>query len=76
MVAASILIRDTDEEALSFIQQSSESSMLPWTIYGDEKSVIKQLKDLSELGVTDIMIDKYSDDDEFYRIDKVVEEWQ
>ena len=76
MVAASILIRDTYEEALSFIHQSSESSMLHWTIYGDEKSVIKQLKDLSELGVTDIMIDKYSDDDEFYRIDKVVEEWQ
>jgi alkanesulfonate monooxygenase SsuD/methylene tetrahydromethanopterin reductase-like flavin-dependent oxidoreductase (luciferase family) len=76
MIAASIVIRDTDEEALSFIMNSNEKNMISWTIYGSQESVESQIKELETIGVTDIMIDGYLEDEEYFRIDKMVKEWQ
>ena len=63
MVSLSILIRDSKKEAEDFIQSNAMGNGLGWTLYGTQDEVIGQIKDLSSLGVTDIIIAKINNDE-------------
>lgn len=72
MVAFSILIRDTDQEAQDFLSKSTEPGADRWTIAGSEKYVIQKLNELKSLGITDFLISKSMYDEEEHRVHKLI----
>jgi len=74
MIAISILIRDSKEEAENFIENNGGERAKQWTIYGDYNTVKDTLRNLNNIGVTDIIISKSEGDNQVYRVHDLVQE--
>jgi alkanesulfonate monooxygenase SsuD/methylene tetrahydromethanopterin reductase-like flavin-dependent oxidoreductase (luciferase family) len=74
MVAISILIRDSKEEAENFIENNGGERAKQWTIYGDYQTVRNTICYLKTIGVTDIIISKSEGDKEEYRVHHLIKE--
>jgi hypothetical protein len=62
LVSLSVLIRDSKAEAREFVQRNALGNGLGWTLYGTKEDVLEQIKELEELGITDILISKTTND--------------
>ena len=65
MVCAALVIRQSYEDAEEIVNQIEQKHQKAWTIFGTEKQVIKRIKYLESIGVTDLMIRTHRNDDEF-----------
>jgi len=79
MVEFSVVIRDSDEEALSFVSDHGvdghkKGDDLRWTIYGTKETVKAEIKKYYDLGVTDILISYLSGDNNISGIHQMVKE--
>jgi alkanesulfonate monooxygenase SsuD/methylene tetrahydromethanopterin reductase-like flavin-dependent oxidoreductase (luciferase family) len=54
MLSLSVIINDSEEEIKAMLDGSHGSNQ--WTIFGSKESVKEQLKDLTKLGATDLLI--------------------
>jgi alkanesulfonate monooxygenase SsuD/methylene tetrahydromethanopterin reductase-like flavin-dependent oxidoreductase (luciferase family) len=54
MLSLSVIINESEDEIKAMLQGSLGSDQ--WTIFGNKDSVKKQLKDLKDLGATDLLI--------------------
>lgn len=72
MISLSILIRDSKKEAEDFIRNNANGNGLGWTLYGTQKEVISQIKDLENFGVTDIIIAKIDNDEKEHLIHEII----
>lgn len=72
MVATSILIRDTDQEAQEFLFNNCGKGADQWTIAGSEKYVIEKILALKNIGVTDLIISKSMNDNQSDRVHKLI----
>lgn len=72
MVSISILINDSPEEIDQILNASPGSEQ--WTIYGDKDSVKKQIMDLKDLGVTDLLISSHLEDSKSSSIHYLIKE--
>ena len=68
MVSAALVIRDSNEEAERVVNEIEEKHQKRWTIFGTEEQVIKKIKDLESIGVTDLMIRTHRNDDKYHLI--------
>jgi hypothetical protein len=71
-VSLQICIRDTDEEAEKIKNEKYSGNQLKWCYYYSENTLIKKIKELESLGVTDLMITGLQDDPELYRVHQFV----
>jgi alkanesulfonate monooxygenase SsuD/methylene tetrahydromethanopterin reductase-like flavin-dependent oxidoreductase (luciferase family) len=79
MITFAIVIRDSEEEALSFIMKNSYGGVTVgagtnWTIFGPKDKVKKEIQEMYNLGITDIMISSNNMDENIDAIHEVVKE--
>lgn len=67
-----IIVRDTKEEAFEIYDDEPSQMMKDSTVYGTEEEVIKQLKLMKLLGITDILCSRHPKDFQENRIHSVV----
>lgn len=60
MLTVSIIINDSMEDIEKMLSTNSGSEQ--WTLYGNKDSVKKQIKDLMDIGATDLLINSHPDD--------------
>ena len=72
LVAGAMLIRETEQEAIDFLTTHNGERSIQWTIHGTAESVKKQILDLEQAGVTDLMISKNQYDNEHQRVHELV----
>lgn len=71
-VSIQICIRDTDEEAEKIKYSTYFGNQLKWCYYYSEETLFKKIKELKNLGVTDLMITGLQDDPELHRVHQFV----
>lgn len=71
-VSLQICIRDTDEEAEKIKHKTYSGDQLKWCYYYSEDTLIKKIKDLEDMGVTDLMITGLQNDPEINRVHQFV----
>ena len=71
-VSLQICIRDTDEEAENIKNNLYKDGRSKWCYYYSEKTLIKKIEELEEMGVTDLMITCMPFDPEVDRVHKFV----
>jgi len=76
MVSAALIIRDTYEEAERIVNEIDHKHQKEWTIFGTERQVIKKIKYLESIGVTDLMIRTHRNDDQYNLIHDLVKKNQ
>jgi alkanesulfonate monooxygenase SsuD/methylene tetrahydromethanopterin reductase-like flavin-dependent oxidoreductase (luciferase family) len=74
IVSLSVLIRDSKDEAFNFIKENASGGALNWTIYGTREEVKEELLNLSNLGVTDILISQTQKDEKVYLVHDLIRE--
>ena len=74
MVCAALVIRQSYKEAEEFVNQIEQKHQKRWTIFGTEKQVIKRIKYLESIGVTDLLIRSHKDDAQVNLIHDLVKE--
>lgn len=74
MVALCVVVRDTDEIAENFVNNPVDGWQKKWTIYGSSESVKKKLMDLSNIGITDIIINAHPVDEQVELVHKLISE--
>lgn len=72
MVSVSILINDSPEAIKQILNASPGSEQ--WTIHGNKDSVKKQIMELKDLGVTDLLINSHVEDDNSSSIHYLIKE--
>ena len=72
MVSCSVIIRDSKEEASKLLQENEGEMIRNSTIYGTEEEVIARIQELSNEGVTDLLITRRLEDDQPARIHHMV----
>lgn len=72
MVATSILIRDTDQEAKDFLFENCGKGADQWTIAGSKNYVKEKILALEAAGVTDLIISKSMNDNESERVHNLI----
>lgn len=60
MLSLSIIINESQQEIERLLQSNKGSDQ--WTIFGNKESVKQQIKDLKELGATDVLISSHPED--------------
>jgi hypothetical protein len=68
IVCGAFVIRDSFKEAEDVVDAANPIHQKMWTLYGTENDILKQLKELKDLGATDFMIRQLNNDKEIYRI--------
>lgn len=71
-VSLQICIRDTDEEAERIKHKTYSGDQLKWCYYYSEDTLEKKIKELEDLGVTDLMITGLQNDPEINRVHQFV----
>ena len=74
MVWVTALVRDSDDEAKTFLQNNSMLGAEQWTILGTHEYVKSKLLELETMGVTDTIIAQLDNDNESFRIHNIVKE--
>jgi alkanesulfonate monooxygenase SsuD/methylene tetrahydromethanopterin reductase-like flavin-dependent oxidoreductase (luciferase family) len=74
MVALCVVVRETDQEAEEFVSQPFDGWQKKWTIYGSPDTVKRNLMDLSNIGITDIIINSHPNDDHIDLVHKTMGE--
>lgn len=64
MVAVCVVVRNTDQEAETFLNAPSEGWNKNWTVSGSSDTVKSRLMDLANIGITDIIINAHPNDDQ------------
>jgi len=72
MVSAKIYVRDTMQEAEELSNLVQVPRLKDFTIYGTRDVVIKKMKELIPLGVTDILVGSHTFDNEYNKIHDLV----
>lgn len=72
MVSCSVVIRNSEEEALSILPDNDGEMIKNSTIYGTEEQVIKRIESMEEEGITDLLITRRLEDKEPARIHQMV----
>ena len=65
MVCCAIVIRNTYEEAEHIVNNIDQPHQKRWTIFGTEEQIVKKIKELKKIGVTDLMLRSHKNDDQF-----------
>lgn len=71
-VSLQICIRDTDEEAEKIKLSTYNETQAKWCYFYSEDTLIKKIKELKDLGVTDLMITGLPNDPELGRVHNFV----
>jgi hypothetical protein len=74
MVNFAVVIRDSKEEAQQFLNKLSNQNAEYWTIAGTEEDFKEHVLYLSSLGIKDIQISTFSEDDQIDRIHNTIKE--
>lgn len=74
MVNFALVIRDSKEEAQQFLNKLSNQNAKYWTIAGTEEDFKEHVLYLSSLGIKDIQITTFSEDDQIDRIHNTIKE--
>jgi hypothetical protein len=72
MVCLAIIIRDSFHEAENIVNSIEHPHQKDWTLYGTENDIINKLKDIKNIGATDIMIRVHRNDKEIDRIHNMI----
>lgn len=75
MVCLPMIIRDTHQEALEVYEKQPKNlggMGLLSCLFGTEYEIIESIKNLEKEGVTDLLISKAHDDEQYYRIHSMV----
>jgi alkanesulfonate monooxygenase SsuD/methylene tetrahydromethanopterin reductase-like flavin-dependent oxidoreductase (luciferase family) len=72
MLSFSILINDSESEVKEMLSRSHGSDQ--WTIYGTKDSVKQQIRDLKDLGATDLLISPHPEDSNVSSIHYLIKE--
>lgn len=72
MLSISVIINDSAEDIQSMLSRSIGSDQ--WTIYGNKDSVKLQIRDLKDLGATDVIISPHPEDNNVSSIHYLVKE--
>jgi hypothetical protein len=68
MVCAAIVIRDSFEDAERVVDKANPPHQKMWTLYGTEHDILNHIKEIKDMGATDLMIRQLNNDKEIYRI--------
>ena len=72
MVCVAMVIRDTHEEAREFYEGLPKNMGYLSCLFGTEYEIIESINNLKKEGVTDLLISKAHDDEQYYRIHSMV----
>lgn len=75
IVASAVVIRNSYEEAEAVVNKSQQPHEKQWTLYGTENQVLEKMKELKNLGATDLMIRNHSQDKEPFRFHNLVKKY-
>ena len=74
LIALSILIRDNVDEAEDFYKKNNTMGAENWTLVGNTEKIKKEILDLQNLGITDILISQCPNDNQVNLIHELVKE--
>lgn len=72
MISVSIIINDSEEEIRKMLDSSLGSDQ--WTIYGNKDSIKEQIKQMQQLGATDLLISSHPEDNNVSSIHYLIKE--
>ena len=72
MVCAAIVIRPTFEEAEEVVDSIELKHQKRWTLFGTEDQIVEKIKDLKNIGVTDLLLRCHNNDTEYNLIHQFV----
>ena len=74
LISLSILIRDNFDKAKEFLLKNNTAGAENWTLVGNTEKIKKEILDLQNLGITDILISQCPNDDQIHLVHELIKE--